>query len=126
MQATTSPLSLRWLYSIQSSAGHLARWSMFWQQYDSDIKYCRGGPNEVADVLSREPLEGQEHTSEDIPTFKSLEKCAWYEKRLEELQRNPEAFPDYSIRNDRLYRHFHDSKNITIITTLLGIIFYIF
>ncbi|KAJ8910348.1 hypothetical protein NQ315_004547 [Exocentrus adspersus] len=40
-------------------------------------------------------------------------ECSWYRRKKSEVEQNPEAFPDFCIRNDQLYRHFWDSSDLT-------------
>lgn len=46
---------LKWLMSIKSPSGRLARWALKLQQYDLKIQYQPGKTNVVADCLSRPP-----------------------------------------------------------------------
>lgn len=44
---------LRWLMSLKTPSGRLARWAMKIQGYNLDIQYCPGKANVIADTLSR-------------------------------------------------------------------------
>lgn len=48
---------LRWLMSLKSPTGRLARWSLLLQSYDLAIEYTPGRCNAIADTLSRPPRE---------------------------------------------------------------------
>lgn len=98
---------LKWLQSIKSPAGRLARWAMYLQQYDFTIKYRKGSLNRLADALSRDPLPATVCIAEDRP------RCTWYNRKKSEVEKNPELFPDYCIREDQLYRRFWDSTDLT-------------
>ena len=111
----TDHQSLRWLHSLKSPSGRLARWSIFLQQYDFEIKYRKGVLNRVADALSRDPLPStsRDEVQEPLNTLANESDCSWYTKKKSEVLKNPEAYPDYCIRDERLYRHFWDSSDMT-------------
>lgn len=48
---------LRWLMSLQSPSGRLARWAPIFHPYDLEIEYTPGRINKVADTLSRPPYD---------------------------------------------------------------------
>lgn len=110
--------SLKWLHAIKSPSGRLARWSIFLQQYDFDIKYRKGILNKVADTLSRDPLPFTEAPLaetgttdlQEVPAVEELPNCSWYRRRFTEVQQHPDQFPDYRISDNRLYRHFFDNQ----------------
>lgn len=53
---------LRWLMSLKSPSGRLARWALRLQPYDLHITYIPGKTNVLADTLSRPPCE--QHSTE--------------------------------------------------------------
>lgn len=53
---------LRWLFSLKSPTGRLARWAMLLQSYNLCFNYTPGKQNVIADTLSRPPC------SQDICT----------------------------------------------------------
>lgn len=72
----TDHLSLKWLNSIETPTGRLARWALELQQYDFSIQYRKGKANVVADALSRQPVETlQRATTMETP------ECAWILRR---------------------------------------------
>ena len=51
--------ALRWLMNIKDVTGRLARWSLFIQQFDFEIKHRPGVNNGNADALSRRPYPSE-------------------------------------------------------------------
>lgn len=98
----TDHLSLKWLDSIDNPTGRLARWALELQQYQFTVKYRKGNQNVVADALSRQPRETVKIAQSDA----SPVKCTWLEKRIKEVIEHPEKYPEYSLVNGQLYRHF--------------------
>lgn len=47
---------LRWLMSLRTPTGRLARWALILQSYDLRIEYVPGKSNVLADMLSRPPI----------------------------------------------------------------------
>lgn len=95
----TDHMSLKWLNSIESPSGRIARWALELQQHAFDIEYRKGKLNLVADALSRQPLETLLRTTVAEP------RCKWWHRRVDEMRTNPEKYADYMIQEGQLYRH---------------------
>jgi transposase InsO family protein len=110
----TDHQSLKWLQTIKDPTGRLARWAIFLQQHDFDIRYRKGVLNRVADALSRQPATAKDETTpEGLFTLEGAPGCSWYTKMRREVEKNPAAYPDYCIQGDRLHRHFWDMSDST-------------
>lgn len=48
---------LRWLFSLKTPSGRLARWGLLLQLFDHCIEYFLGKTNSLANMLLRPPLE---------------------------------------------------------------------
>ncbi|XP_043865494.1 LOW QUALITY PROTEIN: uncharacterized protein LOC122757455 [Drosophila mojavensis] len=95
----TDHLALKWLNSIESPTGRIARWALELQQYQFDIRYRRGSLNVVADALSRQPMDSCEQAVEENPP------CWWIARMRERIAKEPEKFQDYVEENGQLYRN---------------------
>ncbi|TDG38417.1 hypothetical protein AWZ03_015160, partial [Drosophila navojoa] len=82
----------KWLNSIESPSGTIARWARELQQYDFEIRYRKGKQIIVADALSRQSL-GEETCrlvkSKEIPAGTG---CRWLSKLRQDLKRAPHKF----------------------------------
>ena len=93
----TDHQSLKWLQKIENPSGRLARWAIELSQWDFDVHYRRGAENHIAGALSRQPLPLCSVTTKDVGL--------WYKNTLTGVQANLRNFPEYFIRNGRLFRH---------------------
>lgn len=100
----TDHLSLKWLNSIESPTGRLARWALELQQFNFSVQYRKGKQNVVADVLSRQPLEVLNLAN--VRETTTTPGCPWLKKRMKEVSENPEKYSDYTVIENQLYRHF--------------------
>lgn len=121
----TDHQALKWLMSLRSPTGRLARWALQIQAYNITIKYTPGRTNVVADTLSR-PICNQETIKTcgicsiivDMPTRSASEirveqlkdeNLSSIVKALEEPERTENAIywsnKGYVMNNGLLYRY---------------------
>lgn len=91
----TDHQSLKWLNSIETPSGRLARWIMELSQWDFEVVYKKGIENRLPDYLSRIPLP-----------VNAIQKTtnSWYQRMFKCTLENPDFNSDYKIENDKLYR----------------------
>jgi len=104
-EVVTDHLALKWLNSIESLSGRVARWALELQQFQFDVRYRRGKLNVVADALSRQPCEVLQQMAEvETP-------CKWIQGMQVKIREYPEKFSDYMMENGQLYRNLGHRAN---------------
>jgi len=95
----TDHRALKWLKSIKSPSGRIARCALELQQFQFDVLYRRGKLNVVADALYRQPCEVLQQVTKDENT------CKWIQSMKNKIRDSPEKFPDYTMENGQLHRN---------------------
>ncbi|XP_025163159.1 uncharacterized protein LOC105186048 [Harpegnathos saltator] len=100
----TDHQSLKWLQKLETAVvqtstatGRLGRWKFELQQYTFNVAYRKGSQNRVADPLSRDTA---------VCEIREATGCSWYELLKKQVAVRPHDFPDYTIRDGVLHRHF--------------------
>ncbi|XP_044312732.1 uncharacterized protein LOC123037173 [Drosophila rhopaloa] len=97
-EVVTDHLALKWLNSIESPSGRIARWALELQQFQFDVRYRRGKLNVVADTLSRQPCEVLQGAIE------LNDHCEWIRKMKDKVRDQPEKFSDYMLKNGQPWK----------------------
>ena len=103
----TDHSSLRWLHNIKNLSGRLARWALSLLEYDYEIIHCIKSYNYVPDALSRMfqiPKEQINIINDVTPS--------WYVRRFLAISSFRERFPNWKIRDNKLY-HFRPDPLIS-------------
>lgn len=112
----TDHQSLKWLTTLESPTGRVARWSLYLQQFDFKVLYRKGKLNKVADALSRNnKIRHEEEENDDMQEMivvASTEiKEGWYNRVKTGVLKSPRQYPEFCIKNGNLYHHMHHSLN---------------
>lgn len=97
---------LKFLSSISSPNGRLARWACRLSQYNFEFVFKRGCENKLADGLSRIPVSGV-----SVPEPFTDIKDSWYKKIFSNCSQNPQKFPNFMLSDGHLYRYSRFKKD---------------
>lgn len=101
----TDHSSLLWFYKLKNPSGRLARWSMRLSQFDFDIEHRKGKLNIIPDALSRIKIDAigpAQHTND-----------AWYNNLFKNCNSNPRRYPNYLVKDDKLFRYSKNKYHLT-------------
>lgn len=100
----TDHASLKWLNNLKDPAGRLARWDTKLQAYDFEIVHRRGVEHKVPDALSR-AMENQ--MADMVAAAEEVESVPkdWYHQKKEQVQNQPQKFPDWYVKDNLMYVH---------------------
>lgn len=101
----TDHASLQWFYKLKNPTGRLARWSIRLSQFDFNIIHRKGKEMVLPDALSRIKIESLD-ISDNI-------QDKWYLKMVENCEKFPHKFPNYSLKDGKLFRHSKNKYNLT-------------
>lgn len=106
----TDHSSLKWLVSLKSPTGRLARWALRLSQFNFDIQYKKGTDNKLADALSRAPIP-----TEIVNLICPVDSTSdtWYNNLFKRVEKAPHKFPDLRILNDNLYKRIRTKNPLT-------------
>lgn len=111
----TDHAALKWFLSLTNPTGRLARWGVRLSAFDFSIKHRKGKDNVVPDSLSR--IVPVTALSSDPPS--SLPPSApatvdqWYLNIFKGCQTSPTSFPNYLVKNNKLYRFMKNQNQLT-------------
>lgn len=112
----TDHSSLKWLVSLKSPTGRLARWAVRLSQFNLKIEYRRGSDNALADALSRSfpvNVTSDDDPPQDYPTSSSTTKDSWYHKKVQDVKSSPHKFADWKLISDRLYKRMRNPNPLS-------------
>lgn len=98
---------LKWLLSLKSPSGRLARWALQLQSYNLKMQYIPGKSNVIADMLSRPPCAHEENSCSlcavaiDFPTVSSADLRS-QQLQDPELKKIIDCFEDNERANDAI------------------------
>lgn len=91
----TDHAALKWFIKLQNPTGRLARWGIRLSSFNFEIMHRKGIDNVIPDALSRAfPVACINNSTDDT----------WFRKIYNGCQQNPGTFPNYTIKNNKLFR----------------------
>ena len=100
-RVVTDHSSLRWIRTMPSPTGRLARWALKLQGYDFVVEHRKGALNYVPDALSR--MEESSGPVYSAVTWAESTQDQWYLDWLRKVQESPNDYPKWKIVGGQLY-----------------------
>lgn len=99
----TDHASLLWLTRLKDPVNRLARWCLRLSQFGFVIRHRKGSLNVPADFLSR---------SINLLQASELVPDEWYKNMIRNVSTNPDAFPNFTVTDQVLYKHVKPKVNV--------------
>lgn len=103
----TDHSSLKWFMNLENPSGRLARWGCRLSQFNFEIEHRKGTDNVVPDALSR--LMKVDALNVVVNDGVNDE---WYDKTLNGCTAFPGNFPNFCVRNGKLFRFCKGKYNL--------------
>lgn len=97
----TDHSALKWFLNLSNPTGRLARWGVRLSAFNFEVKHRRGVDNVIPDALSRLCKVSAIDTDNILPNTNDQ----WYLNIFNGCQNSPTSFPNYLIKNNRLFRY---------------------
>ncbi|CAK1578608.1 unnamed protein product [Parnassius mnemosyne] len=116
----TDHAALKWFQNLSNPSGRLARWTLRLSCFNFVLKHKKGKDNVVPDLLSRHKNQERPDTREISPqgvhpiTIEEPpdRKLEHYNKIFLGCSNNPDSYPNYTIRDNKLYRCIHSPDRL--------------
>ena len=99
----TDHAALKWFTKLENPSGRLARWCCRLSQFNFEIEHRKGTDNVVPDALSR---------LIKVDSINVGVKDEWYEKVLESCKKHPANYPNFCVKENKLYRYSKSKYNL--------------
>ncbi|CAK1580742.1 unnamed protein product [Parnassius mnemosyne] len=116
----TDHAALKWFQNLSNPSGRLARWTLRLSCFNFVLKHKKGKDNVVPNLLSR-------HMNQERPDTRKISpqgvhpitieeppdrKLEHYNKIFLGCSNNPDSYPNYTIRDNKLYRCIHSPDRL--------------
>lgn len=112
----TDHAALKWFLNLSNPSGRLARWAIRLSAFNMDLKHKRGKDNVVPDLLSRSYNMDTVNTPHSIAPLTQVNPISsddHYNTILQGCQNNPDSYPNYTIKENRLLRSTFSPHSLT-------------
>lgn len=97
----TDHSALKWFLNLSNPTGRLARWGVRLSAFNFEIKHRRGVDNVIPDALSRSCKISAINSNNILLNTNDQ----WYLNIFNGCQNSPTSFPNYLVKNNRLFRY---------------------
>ena len=101
----TDHSSLRWLHSLHSPTGRLARWALELQGHSFDVEHRKGALNHVPDARPRMYEDKDEVCAS---AWSAGAEDEWYQSWLDEVRLDPTIHPRWKVVRGRFFYFIAD------------------
>lgn len=101
----TDHSALKWFLNLNNPTGRLARWGVRLSAFNFEIKHRRGSDNVIPDALSRAcQIAAIDNTPTNTSASAPSTSDQWYLNVWHGCQNSPASFPNFQVKNGRLFR----------------------
>jgi hypothetical protein len=110
----TDHAALKWFLNLSNPSGRLATWALRLSTFNCVLKHKRGKDNVVPDLLSRS-FDRNPDLHQTAPITQEIQRTndEDHNRLISDCQNNPDSYPNYNYRDNKLFRRSYDQNSIT-------------
>lgn len=111
----TDHSALKWFLNLSNPSGRLARWTIRLSSFNMILKHKCGKDNVVPDFLSRQESLNINNIRMIHPIGRDItSRTEQFNQFFEECRSNPDAFPNYKIEANKLFRFLPSPSSLSL------------